>query len=238
MCHKTHNMETRYASHNTEDDSATQSSLSLDLVTQEHPMPEGDNESSDECCEKTDTHHPLAELLEQFHQLKDQFASLNSTTSQSHPQQNCYSSQITCSTSPRCSDQLPSLVRNQCTKPCRCTQTQRESNLTITMLQDIPTFDMKDSLNLEDRFMDIETTTDILTESHMCLTEARLCCLIHMLICDSTQTGKCWNEIKGILRLKICNANIHTYTSPFIEIQQKDNKTLAVSIYCFKTAAK
>ena len=28
---------------------------------------------------KTDTHHPLAELLEQFWQLKDQFTSLKST---------------------------------------------------------------------------------------------------------------------------------------------------------------
>ena len=44
---------------------------------------EGNNESSDEYCEETDTHHPLAELLEQFQQLKDQFASLKSTTYQS-----------------------------------------------------------------------------------------------------------------------------------------------------------
>ena len=44
--------------------------------------------------------------------------------------------------------------------------TQRESNLTTTMLQDIPTFDRQDSSKLEDWFMDIETTSDILTESH------------------------------------------------------------------------
>ena len=46
-----------------------------------------------------------------------------------------------------------------------CT-TQGESNLTTTMLQDIPTFGGQDSSKLEDWFMDIETTTDILTESH------------------------------------------------------------------------
>ena len=34
-------------------------------------MSEGDNELSDESCKETDTHHPLAELLEQFYQLKD-----------------------------------------------------------------------------------------------------------------------------------------------------------------------
>ena len=46
-------------------------------------MPEGDNESSDKYCEETGTHCPLAELLEQFQQLKGQFASLKSTTHQS-----------------------------------------------------------------------------------------------------------------------------------------------------------
>ena len=34
--------------------------------------------------------------------------------------------------------------------------TQRESNLTMTMLQDIPTFDGQDSSKLEDWFMDIK----------------------------------------------------------------------------------
>ena len=68
-----------------EDVPATQDSASLDIVPPEHIMPKGDNESSDEYCEETDTHCPLAELLEQFWQLKDQFASLKSTTPQSTP---------------------------------------------------------------------------------------------------------------------------------------------------------
>ena len=42
----------------------------------------------------------------------------------------------------------------------------------------------------------------------------------------------------GTLRLKLCNANIHTYTSCFMEIQQKDNETLAAYVQCFKWAAK
>ena len=41
------------------------------------------HESSDEYYEENDTHCPLAELLEQFWQIKDQFASLKSTTHQS-----------------------------------------------------------------------------------------------------------------------------------------------------------
>ena len=52
--------------------------------------------------------------------------------------------------------------------------TQRKSNLTTIMLQDIPTYDGHDSSKLEDWFMDIEKTAYILTESHTCLTEAKL----------------------------------------------------------------
>ena len=57
----------------------------LDLAPPEHTMPRGDSGSSDEHCEETDTHHPLAELLKQFWQLKDQYASLKSTTPQYMP---------------------------------------------------------------------------------------------------------------------------------------------------------
>ena len=73
-------MTKRYGSHDTEDVPATQNSDPLDLAPLEHTIPGGANESSDECCEETDTNHPLAELLEQFWQLKDQFTSLKSTT--------------------------------------------------------------------------------------------------------------------------------------------------------------
>ena len=111
-----------------------------------------------------------------------------------------------------------------------CT-TQREANLTITMLQDIPTFNGQDSSQVEDWFMDIETTTEILTESHTHLAEAKSYGLTCTLICKATQGRKCLDEIKGILRLKLCDVNIHTYTSHFMVIQQKDNETLAAYIH-------
>ena len=76
-------MMTRYGSDDTEDVPATQDSPPLDFMPQDHPMPEGDNDSSDEYCEETDTHCPLVNPLEQFQQLKNQFASLKSTTPQS-----------------------------------------------------------------------------------------------------------------------------------------------------------
>ena len=86
--------------------------------------------------------------------------------------------------------------------------------------------------------MDKETASDILTESYTCLTETRSHGLTHTLICEATQTGKWWDAIKGTMRLKLCNANIHTYTSRFMEIHQKDNETLATYINHFKAAAK
>ena len=112
--------------------------------------------------------------------------------------------------------------------------TQRESNLTTTMLQDMPTFDGQDSSKLKDWFINIEITADILTESCTCLAKAKSHSLICTLICNATQTGKCWDDIKGILRMKLYNANIHTYTSQFMEIQQKDNETHAAYIHHFK----
>ena len=51
----------------------TQDSASLDLALPENPLPKGHNESSQEYCEETDTHHSLPELLKQFLQLKDNF---------------------------------------------------------------------------------------------------------------------------------------------------------------------
>ena len=116
--------------------------------------------------------------------------------------------------------------------------TQREANLTMTMLQDIPAFNGQDSSKLEDWFTDIETATDILTESCTCLVEAKSCGLTCTLICEALQAWKCWDEIKSIHRLKLCNANIHMYTSHFVGIQQKYNETLAAYVHCLKTAAK
>ena len=61
---------TRYRNHDMEDVTAP-----LD-----HTTPEGDNESSNEYSEETDTHHLLAEFLEQFSQCQDQYACLKSAT--------------------------------------------------------------------------------------------------------------------------------------------------------------
>ena len=94
------------------------------------------------------------------------------------------------------------------------------------MLQDIHTFDGQNSSKLEDWFKDIETATDILKESHTHLAEAKSCGLTHTLIHKVTQTGKCGGEIKGILRLKLCNADSHTYTSGLWKYNRRTMKLL------------
>ena len=76
----THGMATRYGGQDTEDIPDTQNSTPLELAPQDHPMLEEDNDSSDEYCEETDTCHPFADVLEQFQQLKNQFANLKSNT--------------------------------------------------------------------------------------------------------------------------------------------------------------
>ena len=232
--HKTQCIATRCKSPDIENIPTTEDSSPLDLVPQEFPMPEGDNDSSDEYSEKkSDTCHSLARLLEQFHQLRDLTASLKSTALQSTPIADLL--QFTDKLQSQSTEEAVHKTMQAYTDTLHATQ--RKSNLTTTMLQDIPTFDSQDSSKLEDWFMNIETTADILTENHTCLAEAKSCALTCTLICKATQTGKGWDDIEGILRLKLCNANIHTYTSHFMEIQQKDNEALAAYIHHFKTAA-
>ena len=116
MYRKTHSMVTRYGSHDTENIPPTQDSPPLDLAPEEHHMLKGDNESSEECCEETDTHYPLAELSENSVNLKTNSQAWNLPLLNLHLQQSWHSSQINCSTSPWCPNhsQNPSQVRNQC----------------------------------------------------------------------------------------------------------------------------
>ena len=95
-----------------------------------------------------------------------------------------------------------------------------------------------DSTKLKDWLTNLEMATDILKESWTHLTKAKSHGLTCTLICEALQTEKCWDNIKGILHLNLSNANIHTYTSCFMEIQQRDNETLAAYVHWFKREAK
>ena len=113
-----------------------------------------------------------------------------------------------------------------------------QTNLTTSLLHDIPTFYGWDTTELEDWLSDIEMAADILRESHAHLAEAKphglTCTIVH----EALQTGKCWDKIRDILCWKLYNGNIQTYTSCFIKIQQRYRNFLAAYVHCFKTEAK
>ena len=113
------------------------------------------------------------------------------------------------------------------------------SNLTMTMLQDIPTFDGQDVSKLEGWFMDIGNHhwhSNRAAHAWLRPNQAASPTCSSVRSCKQQSAGM--KSRAGILRLKLCNANIHTYTSCFMEIQQKDNETLAAYIHHFKTVAK
>ena len=93
-------------------------------------------------------------------------------------------------------------------------------------------------MKLEDWLSDIEMAADVLKESHACLAEAKSHGLTCTLVCEAFQAGKCWDDIRHILYLKLCNVNIHTYTLHFIQIQQRVSETVAAYVHCFKTEAE
>ena len=68
--------------------------------------------------------------------------------------------------------------------------TQREANLTTSLLQDVPTFNGQDSSWLEDWLMDLETVPVILTESSTCLAKAKSHSLTYTLVCEALQAEK------------------------------------------------
>ena len=50
------------------------------------------------------------------------------------------------------------------------------------------------------------------------------------------RSGKTWDDIKDLL--KLCNANIHMYSSHFMDIQQQEKESLAACVHQFKMEAK
>ena len=118
---------------------------------------------------------------------------------------------------------------------------QKKTSFVNTLLQDIMIFNGNDSLQLEDWFIDIETASDLIGESRTKLAQAKSKGLIHMLVSDALGSDKPWDEIKDCLHLKICNSDIHTSVSHFMEIQQKEkqhiSKSLAAYIHQFKREA-
>ena len=107
-----------------------------------------------------------------------------------------------------------------------------------TLIQDIPIFNGNDSTQLEEWLVDIETTADLTAESRTKLAQAKSKGLTHTLITEVLTLGKCWDDIKDLFHLKLCNSDIHTSVSCFMEIQHKEKESLVAYIHCFKREAK
>ena len=114
----------------------------------------------------------------------------------------------------------------------------KKSAFTDTLLQDITIFNGSNSSHLDDWLIGVETIANLTSESRTKLAQAKSKGLTHTLISDALNSDKSWEEIKDLLHLKICNLDIHTSVSRFMEIQQKERESLAAYIHRFKRKAK
>ena len=97
--------------------------------------------------------------------------------------------------------------------------------LSISVLNDIDTFDGKQGHKLDDWLADVENAAAIVEEDEVVVAKGKA-------------RGLAQDLIKKQLCNRLNNASIHTYTSRFMEIQQKDSETLTAYIHRFKKEAK
>ena len=110
-------------------------------------------------------------------------------------------------------------------------------SLESLLLRDITILNGNDSSQLEDWLTDIETASDLTGKCRTKLAQAKSKGLIRTLISEALTSNKTWEEIKDSLSVKICNSDIHTSVSHFMETQQKEEESLAAYIHCFKREA-
>ena len=110
---------------------------------------------------------------------------------------------------------------------------QKKTSLENSLLQDIPILNGNDSSQLADWLTDIETASELTGESRAKLVQAKSRGLVRTLISEALTLNKTWEEIKDSLHLKICNSDIHTCISHFMDIQQKEKESLAAYIHHF-----
>ena len=114
---------------------------------------------------------------------------------------------------------------------------QKKTSFVKSLLQDIAILNGNNSSQLEDWLIDIETSSDLTGKSRTKLAQAKSKGLIRTLISEALTSNKLWDKIKDSLHLKICNSDIHTSVSHFMEIKQKEEESLAAYIHQFKREA-
>ena len=112
----------------------------------------------------------------------------------------------------------------------------RRHQLSISVLNDIDTFNGKQGHKLDDWLADVENAAAIIEEDEVVVAKGKVRGLAQDLITEHESPP--WHHIKEQLRNHLNNASIHTYTLRFMEIQQKDSETLTAFIHRFKKEAK
>ena len=112
----------------------------------------------------------------------------------------------------------------------------RRHQLSILVLNNIDTFDGKQSHKLDDWLADVENAAAIVEEDEVVVAKGKVRGLARDLIRE--HESQPWHHIKEQLCNHLNNASTHTYTSRFMEIQQKDSETLTAYIHRFKKEAK
>ena len=112
----------------------------------------------------------------------------------------------------------------------------RRHQLSISVLNNIDPFDGKQGHKLDDWLANIENATTLVEENEVMVPKRKARGLAQDLIKE--HEDKPWAHIKEQLCNCLNNASIHTYTSRFMEIQQKDSETLMAYIHRFKKEAK
>ena len=97
---------------------------------------------------------------------------------------------------------------------------QKKASLESSLLQDIPILNGQDSLQLEDWLTDVETASELTSESRTKLAQAKSRGLVRTLITKALIAQKSWEEIKDSLCLKyqmqtftLQLANLWTYST-------------------------
>ena len=112
----------------------------------------------------------------------------------------------------------------------------RRHQLSISVLNDINTFNGKQGHKLDDWLADIKNAATLVEENKVIVAKGKARRLAWDLIKE--HEDKPWPHIKEQLHNCLNNASIHTYTLRFMEIQQKDSETLTAYIHRFKKEAK
>ena len=108
--------------------------------------------------------------------------------------------------------------------------------LSISVLNDIDTFDGKQGHKLDNWLADVENAAAIVEEDKVVVAKGKARGLARDLIRE--HESQPLHHIREELRNCLNNASIHTYTSRFMEIQQEDSETLTAYIHRFKKEAK